>query len=147
MNFLNHELKSNIKKGVSRMLFTMVLCFTAVLTSCSTDTKNEIKTVSAEEMQTLLDLEDVQLVDVRTPGEFNTGFIAKAQNIDFRSPTFDADISKLDKDKPVVLYCKSGGRSAKCAKKMKDAGFTKIYDLQGGISKWKHDGFDLEENL
>ena len=71
--------------------------------------------------------------------------IPNSQNIDFRSPTFDKDIENLDKSKPVLLYCKSGGRSAECAKKLKDAGFEKVYDLDGGISKWKHSK-DLEFN-
>ena len=108
-------------------------------TSCM-DTKNnaEVKLVTAEEMESILELEDVQLVDVRTPKEHNEIRIANSQNIDFQSPTFDEDITKLDKNKPVILYCRSGGRSAKCAKKLKDAGFEKIYDLEGGISKWKH---------
>ena len=44
----------------------------------------------------------------------------------------------LDKKKPVILYCKGGTRSAKCAKKLKDAGFEKIYDLDGGLSRWQH---------
>ena len=108
-------------------------------TSCIDKTlDNEVKLVTAEEMQSILELEDVQLVDVRTPKEHDEIRIANSQNIDFMSPTFDEDISKLDKKKPVILYCKSGGRSAKCSKKMKDAGFEKIYDLEGGISKWKH---------
>ncbi|WP_178987758.1 rhodanese-like domain-containing protein [Winogradskyella schleiferi] len=106
---------------------------------------SEVKLVTAEEMQSILELEDVQLVDVRTPKEHEEIHIANAQNIDFMSPTFEEDISKLDKKKPVILYCKSGGRSAKCAKKMKDAGFEKIYDLEGGISKWKHsDKLDIK---
>ncbi|WP_458629106.1 rhodanese-like domain-containing protein [Winogradskyella sp. PC D3.3] len=111
-----------------------------VSTSClnSVETDSEIKLITADEMQSILELEEVQLIDVRTPKEYDGGFIANAQNIDFMSPTFDDDITKLDKNKPVILYCKSGGRSAKCAKKMKDAGFKKIYDLQGGISKWQH---------
>jgi len=102
------------------------------------DNTTEVKLVTAEEMESILELEDVQLVDVRTPKEHEQIHIANSQNIDFMSPTFDEDINKLDKKKPVILYCKSGGRSAKCAKKMKDAGFEKIYDLEGGISKWKH---------
>lgn len=117
-------------------------------TSCK-DAKiedTEIKLVTAEEMQSILELEDAQLVDVRTPEEFEEIRIANAQNIDYMSPTFDDDISKLDKNKPVVLYCKSGGRSAKCAQKLKEAGFKKIYDLEGGISKWKHsDKINIEE--
>lgn len=98
----------------------------------------EVKLVTAEEMQSILELEDVQLVDVRTPKEHDEERIANSQNIDYNSPTFDEDIAKLDKAKPVILYCKGGTRSAKCAKKLKDAGFQKVYDLEGGISKWKH---------
>mgnify|MGYP001954917345 CR=1 FL=1 len=98
----------------------------------------EVQLVSADEMESILEQEDVQLIDVRTPKEYEEMHIANSQNIDFMSPTFDEDISKLDKSKPVILYCKSGGRSARCAKKLKDAGFEKIYDLEGGISKWKH---------
>jgi rhodanese-related sulfurtransferase len=98
----------------------------------------EVKLISADEMQSILELEDVQLVDVRTPKEYDEIRIANAQNINFSSPTFEDDITKLDKKKPVILYCKGGNRSAKCAKKLKSAGFEKIYDLDGGISKWKH---------
>ena len=98
----------------------------------------EVKLVTAAEMQSILELEDVQLVDVRSSAEHDEMRIANSQNIDFKSPTFDEDIIKLDKEKPVILYCKGGSRSAKCAKKLKDAGFKKIYDLDGGISKWKH---------
>ena len=105
----------------------------------------EVKLVTAEEMQSILELEDVQLVDVRTPKEYEEIRIANSQNIDFSSPTFDEDISRLDKEKPVILYCRGGNRSAKCAKKLKSAGFEKIYDLEGGISKWKHsDKIEIE---
>lgn len=115
-----------------------------VLTSCLDQRNDNVKVVSPEEMQSLLELEDVQLVDVRTPEEYEEGFIANAQNIDYFSPTFDEDLKNLDKNKPVVLYCKSGGRSAKCAEKMVEAGFVKIYDLEGGISQWKHKGFEIK---
>ena len=118
-------------------LFVALSLFTSCLDKASNNS-DVVKLVTAEEMQSILELEDVQLVDVRTPKEYDEIHIVNAQNIDFKSPTFDADISKLDKKKPVILYCKSGGRSAKCAKKMEEAGFEKIYDLNGGISKWKH---------
>lgn len=130
---------------MKKLLTTVLVCFTLVFTSCYEQSEGEIKVVSTEEMETLLELDDVQLVDVRTAQEHREGYIAKSQNIDFNSPTFDKDITKLDKEKPVVLYCKSGGRSAKCAKKMKDAGFVKIYDLDGGISKWKHKGLEVKK--
>ena len=112
--------------------------------SCINQENKDVTVVSPEEMQSLLEIEDVQLVDVRTPEEFNEGYIAKAQNINYESPTFDEDITKLDKNKPVILYCQAGVRSAKCADKMVKAGFVKVYDLEGGISKWKHKGFEVK---
>lgn len=51
--------------------------------SCTDTNQNEIKVVSPEEMKTLLELEDVQLVDVRTPDEYKTGYIEYSQNINF----------------------------------------------------------------
>ena len=123
-------------------IFIICCLFVGIVlsTSCvdGTTDSEDVKLITASEMQSILELEEVQLVDVRTPKEHDEIHIANSQNIDFMSPTFDDDISKLDKKKHVILYCKSGGRSAKCAKKMKDAGFEKIYDLDGGISKWKH---------
>jgi rhodanese-related sulfurtransferase len=120
------------------MIFVLSFC------SCANETQTEIRVISPEEMQTLLELDDIQIVDVRTPEEYETGFINNSQNIDFKSPTFDEDINKLDKTKPVILYCRSGGRSARCSEKLKDAGFVKIYDLEGGITQWKFEGYDIK---
>ncbi|WP_418509585.1 rhodanese-like domain-containing protein [Corallibacter sp.] len=122
-----------------------LMLFFSILLSCQEIKKEgNIEVITAEEMQSILDLEDIQLVDVRTPEEFKEGFIANAQNIDYFSDTFDEDIEKLDKSKPVIVYCKSGGRSAKCADKLLEAGFVKVYDLEGGISKWKHKGLSIK---
>ena len=114
------------------------------LVSCKENTNSDIKVVSPEEMKSLIEMDDVQLVDVRTEEEYTLEHIAKSQNIDVRSPNFDKEITKLDKDKPVLVYCRSGKRSAKCVEKLKDAGFVKIYDLSGGITKWKYKGLEVE---
>ena len=102
--------------------------------------EGSIKIVTAEEMKELSQLDDVQLLDVRTPEEYAEGYIEGFQNIDFLSETFQEDIEKLDKTKPVIVYCKSGGRSGRCSKLMLEKGFTKIYDLEGGITKWESEG-------
>ncbi|HIC30285.1 MAG TPA: rhodanese-like domain-containing protein [Flavobacteriaceae bacterium] len=115
----------------------LFLLLMTIIVSCKTDANEEIKVVSQEEMQTYINMDDVQLIDVRTPKEYNAGHIATAQNINFLSPTFEQDILKLDKNKPVLVYCQMGGRSAKCAEKMKALGFTKILDYKDGYSKWK----------
>ena len=110
---------------------------------CMEKESTEVKVVSPDEMENILNLEEVQLVDVRTSEEFADESIPGAQNIDFASPTFEDDIEKLDKSKPVLLFCNAGGQSAKCAKKLIDAGFIKIYDLEGGITKWKYNGGEV----
>lgn len=129
---------------MKQFLYVVIVSLTFI--SCSKSVTG-IKVITQEEMQTFLKLDDVQLIDVRRPEEYKTGFIANAQNIDYFSDTFDEDINKLDKNKPVILYCKSGGRSAKCAKKLINAGFIKVYDFEGGISKWKHSGYELHTKL
>lgn len=126
--------------------FLYFLVISLIFISCSKSVTG-VKVITQEEMQTFLKMDEVQLVDVRSPEEYKTGFIANAQNIDYFSDTFEEDMTKLDKNRPVILYCKSGSRSAKCAKKLISAGFIKVYDFEGGISKWKHSGLELTTNL
>ena len=124
--------------------YFIIATFILVLFSCINEDKGSVQLVSPEEMLELQNDKSVQVVDVRTSKEHALEAIPNSQNIDFNSPTFDEEVSKLDKNRPVLLYCKTGRRSAECAKKLENAGFVKIYDLQGGISRWKYEGFDVE---
>ncbi|MEH6656665.1 rhodanese-like domain-containing protein [Leeuwenhoekiella marinoflava] len=82
----------------------------------------------------------VLLIDVRRPEEFEAGNIENAQNINVLEPeNFNSKIEKLDKSQPVYIYCRSGNRSGKAAQIMQDAGFTKIFDLEGGYLNWTAD--------
>ena len=79
----------------------------------------------------------VQLVDVRTPNEFKNGHIKNAININFfNTGNFSKAFEKMDKSKPVYLYCRSGARSQKAARRLVDMGFSQIYDLKGGYIRW-----------
>lgn len=80
---------------------------------------------------------EVQLIDVRTPEEFAEGHIEGAKNINFHSNDFLSQFSKLDRNKPLYIYCKSGNRSGKAAKELSGMGFKKIIDLKGGYLAWK----------
>lgn len=80
------------------------------------------------------------VLDVRTPGEFNKGHIAGAVNVNWKGDGFDAGISGLDKSRPVFIYCLSGGRSSSAAAKMLADGFLNIYELKGGMMKWRAAG-------
>lgn len=75
----------------------------------------------------------VKLIDVRTAEEYSSGHIKNAQNIDFYSGKFNVEFEKLDKNDPVYIYCRSGGRSRQTADKLYAMGFKEIYDLKGGF--------------
>ena len=77
------------------------------------------------------------IVDVRTPEEFANGALPKAVNISVNSLDFPFEINKLDKEKPVMIYCKAGSRSARAAVTMKALGFDTIYELEGGYTAWQ----------
>ena len=79
---------------------------------------------------------DAQLIDVRTPGEYTNGKINDAVNIDFFDAEFENNLNKLDKTKLTLIYCQSGGRSAKALSKMKELGFVHVLELEGGYSRW-----------
>lgn len=83
----------------------------------------------------------IQLVDLRTPGEIDkTGKIDGALSINYSAPDFESQVSSLDKEKPVILYCAAGGRSAKAAAVLSKKGFKTIYDYTGGMSDWVSKG-------
>lgn len=75
---------------------------------------------------------DTQLLDVRTPQEWEAGKIASSNCINIGDATFKQQIEKLDKNKPVFVYCAVGGRSSKAALILQQAGFKYIYNLTGG---------------
>ncbi len=89
--------------------------------------------------------ENVQILDVRTPGEFNSGHIKNALQANWNeSAEFERRISFLDKSKPVYVYCLAGGRSAAAASKMRNDGYQQVFELQGGINAWKSADKSLE---
>ena len=106
----------------------------------------EIEVISPQEVrEAVYDSQAHQLVDVRTLEEFNEGHLKSAQNICVTDNDFAENISKLDKDKPVYLYCRSGKRSAAAAKIMKDLGFKEIYDMDGGFMNWESQNLEIEK--
>lgn len=126
----------------------IVVCLLLGMISCNSQDKKEVSfiDVNVAEFQQLISKEGIQLVDVRTPEEYNAGHIKNAKSINF----FDSDFKEqsttiLDKNKPVYLYCRSGGRSAKSAKIYKEAGFTKVYNLLGGFNAWSAKNLEIEK--
>lgn len=108
-----------------------------LMQSCN-QTKNISGLLDAKQFAAVSDsLTDEQLIDVRTPEEYAEGHIANAVNMDWNGDNFSTESAKLDKTKPVMVYCLSGGRSADAADYLRKNGFTKVYELNHGILGWK----------
>lgn len=121
----------------SYVFFFLLIAITSCLSN-SAQNAGSGSTIAASEYQKLLNgKKDVQLIDVRTPGEYNEGHLTNALNIDYNAPDFQQKIDALDKSKTTMIYCLSGGRSAGAMKYMTSSGFKEVYNLDGGILKWK----------
>lgn len=100
------------------------------------ETKAIVTLVGKADFEKLLGKEGAQLIDVRTPREVSQGKIGEAVNVDFHATNFKEQLSELDKSKPVLIYCASGGRSAKAVAMMQEMGFQEIHELKGGYKGW-----------
>ena len=128
-------MKNILLLGTLLLLFTFQSCKDY---SKEVATKGEIELITPQQVYDAVYSEDsVQLIDVRTPKEYKESHVKGAQNICVTSADFKEKVKTLDKDKPVYVYCKKGGRSANAAKQLKDMGFTKIYDMNGGMLLWE----------
>ena len=124
---------------MKKLLFLAMLTFISACSSSSSNVYGQVinKKVEKAEFSKLMKKSGVQLIDVRTSREFSNGFIAGAKNIDYNGDSFEKQIKKLDKNKPVLVYCAAGGRSENAAELLKGWGFTEVYDLIGGYNGWK----------
>jgi len=77
-----------------------------------------------------------QLIDIRTPQEFEGSHIPGAKNINVNGCDFRNTIERLDKTKPVLIYCLSGGRCKSALALFKEIGFKNVHELSGGIKAW-----------
>jgi thioredoxin len=129
-----------MKSKIAILFFTAFLfinCKEKTETTASETSKTIAESIDpntfSEKLQTTT---SAQLIDVRTPEEFNSKHLDNAVNIDYNGDTFDIEIAKLDKTKPTFVYCLSGGRSGSAVAKMQELGFTELYNMEGGMMKW-----------
>ena len=124
------------------VFYISLLYLSAGIFSCQNQTDNAKNSqpvnvsIAVDDFEKKLREKDMQLIDVRTPEEFNQGYLKGALNYNINSDEFQNQVAKLDKNKPVLVYCLSGGRSAAAAELMASQGFKEIYNMEGGIIKW-----------
>ena len=88
---------------------------------------------------------ELVILDVRTPEEYQSGHLAGAQNMNYYDANFAQQLEDLPRDKRYLVYCHSGGRSAKALKQMKESGFKEVYNLKGGVTAWKAEDGKIEK--
>lgn len=145
--------KMNLKK-LMILVFLVALISGVVLTGVYIKTKiNTVKSetqtqiienITPEETYILIqgneDNLNFVILDVRTPEEFLGEHIENGVNLDYYSDTFRNDLDKLDKNKTYLIYCRSGSRSENALNIMKELDFREVYNMSGGIIKWKSEG-------
>lgn len=96
-----------------------------------------IKSINEKETEKLIQEkgreENFIILDIRTPGEFQSENIEGAINIDFYAPDFQQNLAKLEKDKTYLLYCRTGSRTKVAMEIMRQLQFTEVYEVDGGI--------------
>lgn len=115
-------------KKLSTLLMCLLMC------GCASD---EYQTISASQAKDMMEQEDVVIIDVREEDEYKQGHIKNAVLIPLN--TIDENNPQLpDKNQTLLIYCRSGNRSAKAAKKFIKLGYQNVYDF-GGIIDWTYD--------
>ena len=133
--------------------YFLLLALALILTfqSCKDANTNvastsEIEVISPQQVyDAVYNNESAQLVDVRTKEEFVVSHLKGAQNICVTSDDFEEKVKTLDKNKPVYVYCRMGARSADAAEKLREMGFAKVYDMEGGILLWEENNLETEK--
>jgi len=135
-----------IKFYVMKYLFNNIVTIILSLSLFSCDAQTT--SMNAAEFEAGINKDSIQLLDVRTAGEYSGGHIKGALLADWTNKEeFNRRVAFVDKTKPVYVYCLSGGRSAAAAKKMRTAGYKKVYELNGGINAWKAAAMPVEGTM
>ena len=113
-----------------------LLLFALIVISCNEPKKQSIMLVKPTVFSEKMAEQKGQVVDVRSPEEYQEGHLKDAVNMHVYDKKFEQYIETLDKEAPVYVYCKAGGRSAEAVQVMKEKGFNSIVELDGGMDAW-----------
>jgi rhodanese-related sulfurtransferase len=139
--------KIYLMKPLKIIPFLLFIFF--VLISCGQNGENAkgkdaaIQKINVDDFR--LATENSVIIDVRTPGEYESGHIKNAININVSDSNFQEKIAQLNKNEKVYVYCKIGSRSNKAANILVKNGFKQVYDLNGGIISWQRANLPLEK--
>jgi len=138
------------KKNLILGIFFILL----LLSGCISNTENDsnpktqiLKDITVEEAYTLIqnnsENQNFIILDIRTKEEYKSEHIQNSMMIDFYSDTFKDELDKLDKNKTYLIYCRTGRRTGLTLDIMEELGFFKVYNMAGGITQWKINGYPV----
>ncbi len=92
----------------------------------------------------LINHEDAVVLDVRSIAEYNKGHIVNAINIPLNGLGKQLQQLEKYKDRPIIVVCRSGSRSAMAARMLLKKGFTEVHNLKGGMMAWENAGLPVK---
>lgn len=138
-----NKMKNAIKNQRIAVILLIVVAI-SILAGCSSenqpsDSNDSYTKITAEEAKIMIDQEnDLIILDVRTPEEFDAGHIPGAVNISSTEITATVEGVITDKSDTILVYCRSGSRSAGASQELSNLGYTNVYDF-GGIINWNYE--------
>ena len=133
---------SAVSSSVMKRAFSVLAL---ALIACSALAADETSTITPEALRQRLTAPDAQplVVDVREPEEFEGGHIAEAQLAPLGN--VEESLKNIAKDREIVLVCRSGRRSGIAAKRLAEQGFTRLWNMEGGMIAWEKLGYPVEK--
>lgn len=125
-----------MKKYISLLILTIGITLSPAC-SAQTETDGKGGDVNVAQAKDLIEAKkEMTIIDVRTPEELKQGKIEGSVNININDADFKEKIEALPKDNSYLVYCRSGGRSARATKIMTKMGFKEVYNMKGGYGAW-----------
>lgn len=126
------------------------IVFVLVLVSgCLGDTKQaekiQYKDISVQQAKEMIYRGEVFILDVRTPGEYATGHINGSTLLavqDIPAQELDDRLKEIPRDRKILVYCRTGHRSAQASRILAEKGYPEVYNMQGGITEWIKAGYE-----
>ena len=131
---------------MKNLFFASLFIVLWALDGCAQNSTSNSKatTIPALAFQTAIQKQGIQVLDVRTASEFNSGHLKSAFQANWNDPKeFENRTQHLDKNQTVYVYCQAGGRSAAAQAFLIEKGFT-VVNLEGGMSNWKMNNLPIE---
>ena len=130
------------------MIIFMLIVVSLALSGCVSDKKPDktpYTNINVQQGKEMIDKGEVFILDVRTPEEYASGHIKNSTLLavqDIPANELDIKLKELPKDRSILVYCRSGSRSVAASTILAGNGFSKVYNMQGGITEWIKAGYE-----